>query len=118
MGRGQHCRAELRKQIKHLHNQGFSYRKIAETLNYSKRMVENAIKYKPQKETRGRKSKISPTLERNRMRFLKKDPFSSSSELKKIFSLDVDTSTIRKWLINKNLKAKRPRKVPFLSNQM
>lgn len=117
MGRGQHCSAEFREKIKHLHNQGFSYRKIAETLNCSKRMVENAVKYKFQRETRGRKSKISPTLERSIMRFVKKNPFASSYQIKKEFSLDVDASTIRKRLINHNLKAKRPRKVPFLSKR-
>ena len=52
MGRGRHCSAQLREQVKNLHSKGFSYRKIAEMLNCSKRMAENAIKYKPRKETR------------------------------------------------------------------
>ena len=102
MGRGRHCSAQLREQVKNLHIKGFSYRKIAEMLDCSKTMAENAIKYKRQRETRGRKSKISSTLERNIVRFAKKNPFASYNEIKKEFSLDVNTCTVRRKLIKNN----------------
>lgn len=117
MGRGIHCNAQLRSQIKELHMNGLSYRKIAETLKCSKRKVENAVKYESKPECRGRKPKISPTTERSIIRFVKKNPFASSNEVKYEFSLDVDSSTIRKRLIKNKLHASRPRKVPYLSTK-
>ena len=71
---------------KNLKNQGFSYRGIAETLQCSKRITENAVTYKPQTETLGRKTKITPIIERNIISFVKKNPFTTFHAIKKEFS--------------------------------
>lgn len=80
-------------------------------------MVENAVKYKPKPEKREMKSKISEQTKRKILRHVKKDPFVTSSALKKEYDLNVDTSTIRRMLIQNDLKAKSARKVPFLSKR-
>ena len=46
MGKGQHCNFELRKLIKLLQNPEFLFRKLADTLNWSKRMTDYAVKRK------------------------------------------------------------------------
>lgn len=117
MGRGKHCSAEGRKLIKKLHQEGQSQRKIAEIIGCSKKMVENAIKYEEKQETRGRKTKISETLKRKILRHVKRDPFVTSSALKKQYQLDIDTSTIRLMLLKNDLRARSARKVPFLSKR-
>lgn len=114
MGRGKHCSNELREIIKKLREEGKSYQKIADQLGCSKKKVENAVKYEPKPEKRGKKPKISEKMERTLLRHVRKDPFVTSTALKREYNLDVDTSTIRKLLIKNNLKAKSPRKVPLL----
>lgn len=115
MGRSKHCDPITRENIKKLHNNGNSYRKIAELLRVSKTMVENAVKWTPMNETRGRKPKITPAVKRNIIRCVKNNPFTSSRQIKNDLNIDVDTSTIRKTLIRENMKARSPRKVPHLS---
>ena len=85
IGRSKYCSAELRKQLKNHYNQGFSYHKIAETLQCSKRVTENTVTYKHQTETLGRKKKIIPIIERNIITFVKKNPITASYVIKKGF---------------------------------
>lgn len=59
MGRGKHCTDERREAIKKIRNEGKSYSEIAKIFKCSKKMVENAVKYKPKPEKGGMKSKIS-----------------------------------------------------------
>lgn len=54
MGKGKHCSVESRKLIKKLHQEGKSQRKIAEIIGCSRKIVENAIKYK---KTRNKRKK-------------------------------------------------------------
>ena len=86
-------------------------------LGMSKTMVENAVKWIPKDETRGRKPKIAPTVKRSIIRCVKKDPFITSKQIKNDLNIEVDTSTIRKTLISEGLKARSARKVPLLSKR-
>lgn len=117
MGRNTHCDHATRNNIKNLSKSGHSYRKIAQMLGISKTMVENAIKWIPKDETRGRKPKITPTIKRSIIRCVKKDPFITSKRIKNDLNIDVDTSTIRKTLIGEEFRARSARKVPLLSKK-
>lgn len=117
MGKNKHCDPAVRQHIKKLYEAGNSYRKISKLLGISKTMVENAVKWVPAKETRGRKPKVTQAVKRMIIRCVKKNPFTSSKQIKNDLNLNIDTSTIRKTLIKENLKARSARKVPMLSKK-
>lgn len=115
MGRGKHCSAEERQIIKNLKTSGKTYREIAEIVNCSLKMVYSALKWVPKSEKRGRPLETSLQDERIIVRTVKKDPFITSTQIKKQLKLNVNTSTIRRRLIEAKLPGRSPRKVPLLS---
>lgn len=117
MGRGRHCSAEERSLIKKLRGKGKTLKEIAELLDCSLNMVSNAIRKKTELETRGRKRKTSVLTDSDIALFVKKNPFATSTSIKKHFNLPVDSSTIRRRLIENKLKASLPKKCPLLSSK-
>lgn len=117
MGRGKHCSEEKRKLIKTLRKKGKTYKEIQENLGCSAQMIANALKYKQKAETRGRKRKTSKVDDRRIIRCSKGDPWASSNKIQTELELPVSTSTIRRRLIENNLLARSPRKVPLLTKK-
>jgi len=98
MGRNIHCRAEERIQIITLRGEGKSQREIAKIIGRSRKMVENALKPKNNKETRGPKRKTTSRIDRQIVRVSKIDPFKSSINIKNELNLPVSARTIRRRL--------------------
>lgn len=115
MGRGKHCSAEKRELIQNLRKHGKSYKEIKEILGCSDQMIRNAIIFEEKAETRGRKRKTSSVDDRRIVRYSKRLPFASSNEIKNELKLSVSSVTIRRRLIENNLFARSPRKVPLLT---
>lgn len=117
MGRNKHCSAELRSIVQGLREEGKSLRAIAKIISCSLGMVVNALKEKKNGETRGRKRKTSSHTDLRIVRCAKKNPFITSAEIKTDLNLQVDSSLIRRRLIENNLKACHPKKCPLLSKK-
>jgi len=80
-------------------------------------MITNAIKHDDLPESRGRRHKASAKTDGLLVRCTKRNPFITSTKIKEVQNLDIDTSTIRKRLLEANLKVSRPRKVPLLNKK-
>jgi len=117
MGRNTHCTPEERAQIQILKKQNKSQREIASFLNCSKKMVQNALKKKPTKESRGRKRKTSQKLDRRIGHESKRNPFKSSKNIKIDLDLNVSARTVRRRLQEQSLNGRIARKVPMLSKK-
>lgn len=117
MDRGKHCSHGLREAIRKLHIDTKTYPQMGAVFGCSKKMVENAIKYRDKPAQRGRKPKINEKVQRIILRRIKIDHFISYRTLKPEYNGNVHSSMIRKVLIRKNLKAKSVRKVPYLSKR-
>lgn len=117
MGRGKHCTEEKRNLIKNLRNEGKTYREIKKIMSCSDQMIANALRYTEKGETRGRKRKTTPIDDRRIVRFSKVDPSASSKKIQKDLNLSVSTVTIRRRLVENNLFARSPRKVPLLTKK-
>jgi len=115
MGRNIHCRAEERIKIITLRGEGKSQREIAKIIGRSRKMVENALKLKNNKETRGPKRKTTSRIDRQIVRVSKIDPFKSSINIKNELNLPISARTIRRRLKEGNLNGRAARKVPHLS---
>lgn len=117
MGRRVHCTAQERILIITLRNKGKSQREIARIIGRSKKIVENALKPKKNKETRGVKRKTTPQTDRQIARVSKLNPFKSSTAIKKELSLEISARTIRRRLEEYNLHGRAARKVPLLTSK-
>ncbi len=117
MGRAKHCSEERRELIKKLIKEGKTYKCIQEMLGCSPTVISNAVKYKEKPETRGRKRKTSNPADRDIGICVKRNPFYTSTKIKQDLNLDIDTSTIRKRLLEANLKGLRARNVPSLNKR-
>lgn len=117
MGRAKHCTEEKRTLILNLVQRGKTYKFIQEALGCSAKMILNAKKWKERKENRGGKRKTTIREDRNILKLTKANPFMSSSQIRQELSLPISPSTIRKRLIEANLQARRPRKVPLLNKR-
>lgn len=117
MGRAKHCSEEKRDIIQNLRKQGKTYREIKDMLGCSDQMISNAIKYEKRPEMRGRKRKTSSVDDRRIVRYSKEDPSASSKKIQKDLNLSVSDVTIRRRLMENNLFARSPRKVPLLSKK-
>lgn len=114
MGRGQHCSEEKGKLIKKLLSEGKTYKFIQDLLGCSSKMIANAKKWEEKPETRGRKRKIASHEVKKLVRLARQDPFITSTKIKQELDLDVNTSTIRRRLIENKLCGRSPRKTPLL----
>lgn len=117
MGRGRHCSREMRILIKRLIQERKTYKDIQEILNCSAKMISNALKWEEKPETRGRKRATTKKGDSRIVRLSKKHPFLSSKHIKSSLNLNVSTSTVRRRLIEANLHARSPRKVPLLTKR-
>lgn len=117
VGRGKHCSEAEREVIKNLRKKGKTYREIKEILGCSDQMIANALSYKQKAETRGRKRKTSSLDDRRIVRYSKTDPNASSMVIQKELNLAVSTVTVRRRLLENNLFARSPRKVPLLTKK-
>lgn len=117
MGRAKHCSGEKRDLIIKLRNHGKTYMEIQEILGCSPTLIRNAIKFNYKPETRGRKRKTSVIDDRGIVRQSKIDPSASSKQIKNRLNLPVSSSTIRRRLLENNLNARSPRKVPLLNKK-
>jgi len=117
MGRGNHCTKEKRELILHLIKNGKTYKFIQECIGCSPTMIANAVKHKDLPETRGRKRKTSLRTDALIVTSTKRNPFVTSTQIKEDLNIDIHTSTIRKRLLEANVKASRPRKVPLLNKR-
>lgn len=77
-------------------------------------MVENALKFKNNEETRSPKQKTTSRIDRQILRVSKIDLFKSSNEIKNELDL-ISAQTIRRRLQECNLNGRAARKVPHLS---
>ena len=66
-------------------------------------------------ELRCRKRKISRRDDKNTVLYSKRNPFVTSIEIKTTLGQQIDASTVRKRLTQQYVKAKVPKKCPFLS---
>lgn len=117
VGRGKHCSNEKRDLILKLRNQGKTYQEIQVLLGCSPTMIRNAIKYTVKAENRGPKRKTSVVDDRSIVRHSKINPSASSKEIRNRLNLTVSTATIRRRLLENNLQARSPRKVPLLTKK-
>lgn len=117
MGRGKHCTEEKRALIKSLKNSGKTYKEIQNILGCSAQMIANALYYKTKAEKRGRKQKLSSKDDRNIIRTWKGNPFVSARKIRDDLDLPVSAETVRRHLVNHNLYARSPRKVPLLKKK-
>ena len=63
-GQKKHCSVDKRNIIVKMKNDGFSYRETTNAIQWSLRMVQNAIKYQDKEEKRGRPRKTSEQMDR------------------------------------------------------
>lgn len=117
MGRAKHCTKEKRELILKLRGEGKTYKEIQDILGCTAPMIANAIKFHPKPETRGRKRKTSAGDDRRIVRYSKMDPSASAKLIQKELQLPICALTIRRRLIDKNLFARSPRKVPLLTKR-
>ena len=102
MGRKSHCTSADLLVIQRLKSSGKFYREISKITKRSVGMVQNALKPKICVETRGRKRKTNYREDKLIICEAKKDPFISSSTIKKNLELNVTARTIRR-LVEANL---------------
>lgn len=118
MGRAKHCTPEERRIILELRKQNKSYSFIAKTIKRSPCVINKVLKDNniktPRRENRGRPRKTSKKMDARIVRESKKNPFLSSSAIKRNLSMTVSTRTIRRRLVAQNLHGRIARKVPFL----
>ena len=93
------------------------YKEIKEILGCSDQMIVNALRYEEKPETRGRKRKTTRMDDRRIIRFIKRDPAASSNKIQKELNLVVSAVTVRRRMIENNLYARSPRKVPLLTKR-
>lgn len=82
-----------------------------------KKKVFSACHFQNKAETRGRKRATSRKFDQLLVRQSRKNPFSSSEELKRELSAPVTSRTIRNRLVEMTLRAHSARKVPYLSKK-
>lgn len=117
MGRKKHCTDEERRIILRLRTEGKTYKEISNLIQRSENMVTNAIKYKKSYETRGRPRNTTEKEDRRIVQYALKKPFATANEIKKELNLNLSESRVRRRLIQANLTARSPRKVPLLSKR-
>ncbi|XP_012560205.1 uncharacterized protein LOC105846231 [Hydra vulgaris] len=117
MGRRKHCSAKKRELIREFISAGKSYREVGRVVEWSNKMIRNAIKFQEMLETRGQKYSISRLLSNRLFREAKKELFKTGTELKKDFNIDATVETVQSCLRVNGLKACSPRKVPLLSGR-
>lgn len=117
MGRGKHCTAEQRNLIKKLISKGKTYKEVEDIVGCSPTMICNALKYKSQPETRGRRPAMTAKLIKRVVRFSKNNPFAPATKIKSELELEASVETIRRRLREHNLAAHSPRKVPLLTKR-
>lgn len=117
MGRSKHCTEIVRKQILNLRDQKKTYKEIQNIIGCSAKMISNAIKYVDKPELRGIKRSTDVRTDRQIVYEVRKNPYLSSQQIKINLELSCSTVTIRRRLIEANLKAYTPRKVPLLTKR-
>lgn len=80
-------------------------------------MIRNAKYFTPSNETRGRPRVMSWKLVSRVVRYTKHNPFSSSTKVRDELSVNASVQTIRRRLLENNLAARSPRKVPLLTKK-
>jgi len=118
MRSGKHCTEEKRDIIQKLIKDGKSYRVVGRLFRCSNKMIKNALNYKENPETRGRKQSMTPLHVNRLIRQSKKDSFKSATaqwQLKKGLKINATVQTVRTYLREHNLKACSPRKLPLLN---
>lgn len=129
MGKNKSCDAATRKIIVNFHlKQKWSYRKIADYLECSVKMVFNALAHfklhgtsdNVPRKLRPRKTTVQE--DRLMLRLAKADPFKGSNVIRKeVFSEDdprhVSTKLVRRRLVEGKLLGRIARKVPLLTRQ-
>ena len=123
--RGRETSLEKRKIILNLHNQNKSYSEIAKIMKKSKFTVQSVIKRYKDKENvastcrSGRPPKLSARYRRNIVRLMKENPKLTSSEIfaqfKEYDNIEIDPSTIRKFLKGMSYASRVARRKPFIS---
>jgi len=117
VGRGPHCSKGEREKIIELRKMGKTYQEIQRLLKCSAKMISNAINHEWKPEKRGATPKTTILEDRRIVRFCKTNPFASSRDIKANLSLGISDVTIRRRLLDKNLNARSPRKVPLLGRR-
>ena len=100
-------REEKRNLMKSLIKNGKTYKFIQKLIGCSPTMITNAIKHDDLPESRGRRCKTSARTDGLIVRCTKRNPFMTSTKIKEVLNLDIDISTIRKRLLEANLKDSR-----------
>lgn len=114
MGRNKHCSPEERRLVTKWKKEGKSLRTIAKSLDRSVCFVQNALKPKKNKETRGRPKKTSHITDCHIVTLAKRYPFISSREISADICNVISTRTIRRRLADAKLPGRIARKVPLL----
>lgn len=127
MGRKAHLTPTKRARILAFHEAGLSQRVIAEKVKASKTAVFNAIKIFEDtgkfcdRPGPGRKRKTTPSTDRFISRLVKKSPFKSSVDVQNVLQdsgVMVSSSTVRRRLLESDLKAHAPAHKPKLTAVM
>ena len=115
--------AAFKLKIIELFNNGKSQISIANQLNINKSIVSRLLKkYKATgkvEETNigGRPRKTCERTDQKIVRLVKKNPFISSKYIANELDLDISSSTVRKRLLEKNLRSFMPSKKPMLTKK-
>lgn len=117
VGRGKHCSIEKRDLIVRLRKEGKTYKEIERIVGCTATMVFNAINYEKKTECRGGKRRTTLLEDRRILRYSKMKPSASSKMIKKDLNLSISAVTVRRRLIEQNLYARSPRKVPLLTQK-
>lgn len=125
MGRGKHCTPNQRASIVELSRSGRSQRQIANQLNCSKKMVENALEYFRKNQTidnvarKDYKRKTSVRTDRKIIRMSKSDPRLSSRDINRAISdeteVPISDRTVRRRLVEVGLHGRVARKRPLIT---
>ena len=113
---------DLRKRIIDAHKAGDGYTKLSKRFQVSRTGVRSIRKFKEihtvqNKTGRGRKRKISSTLERKLARYVSKDPRTTAKTLVNDLAtsgIEVSKKTVTRVLHGNGLRGCRPRKTPLL----
>lgn len=128
MPRSKQMGAVINGQIIALSQQKLSVRQIAAKVGFSKSSVADFLKKfaetasTERKKGSGRRKKTSPAEDRMIKRMCIQDRFKSSADIRKEFldatGVEIDSSTVRRRLINAGFVGRHPAKKPFLNEKM
>lgn len=127
MGKNKHCTPELRRIILNMKEDGKTITVISKELRCSRKMIYNALKHMEEYESynnkirKERPRKTTAREDREIIKMSKNNPFFNSNDIRKKMredlNVEISSSSIRRRLIQNNLKGRIARQKPLISNR-